>query len=112
MHVRERVRNANKVLGIVWRIGERKFRYDFKRRIMMYDSLIKTMLTYGAEIWGWKEYEEVEKVQEKYLKWILGLDKETPGYIVREETKRKKMRIDLGKKAVKYEDLMDERKGF
>jgi hypothetical protein len=23
---------------------------------------------YGAEIWGWKEQEEVERVQEKYLK--------------------------------------------
>jgi hypothetical protein len=27
----------------------------------------KSILMYGAEIWGWKEQEEVEKVQEKYL---------------------------------------------
>jgi hypothetical protein len=27
------------------------------------------------EIWGWKEQEEVEKVQEKYLKGVLGVDK-------------------------------------
>jgi hypothetical protein len=27
------------------------------------------------EIWGWKEQEEVEKVQEKYLKGVLGVDR-------------------------------------
>jgi hypothetical protein len=25
---------------------------------------------YGAEIWGWNEQEEAEKVQEKYLRGI------------------------------------------
>jgi hypothetical protein len=40
---------------------------------------------YGAEMWGWKEQEEVEKVQEQYLREVLGVDRETPGYIGREE---------------------------
>jgi hypothetical protein len=29
---------------------------------------VENVLMYGAEIWGWKEQEEVEKVQEKYLR--------------------------------------------
>jgi hypothetical protein len=28
------------------------------------------ILMYGAEIWGWNEQEEVEKVQKKYLRGI------------------------------------------
>jgi hypothetical protein len=48
----------------------------------------ESILMYGAEIWGWKEQEEVEKVQEKYLRGVLGVDRETPAYIVREECKR------------------------
>jgi len=51
----------------------------------------------------------IERVQEKYIKWILGLDKNTPGYIVREEMKTDKIRVDAGKLAVKYEDRMRER---
>jgi hypothetical protein len=31
---------------------------DFRRR------MIESILMYGAEIWGWREQEEVEKVQE------------------------------------------------
>ena len=58
---------------------------------------------YGPEICGWGEYEEIERVQAKYLTWTLGLEKYTPGYIVREETKREKMRVEAGKRAVGFE---------
>jgi hypothetical protein len=57
-------------------------------------------------IWGWKEQEEVERVQEKYLRWMLGVDTETPGYIVREECKRSRLRVKARKRA-KFEDKMD-----
>jgi hypothetical protein len=48
----------------------------------------------------------VERVQEKYLRWVLGVDRETPGYIVREECKRSKLRLKAGKRAAKFEDRM------
>jgi hypothetical protein len=44
---------------------------------MMFESMRESVLMYGAEIWGWKEQEEVEKVQEKYLRGMLEADKET-----------------------------------
>jgi hypothetical protein len=46
-------------------------------------------------------------VQEKYLKRMLGVDRETPGYIVREECKRKRLRVKVGKREAKIEDKMD-----
>jgi hypothetical protein len=48
-------------------------------------------------------------VQEKYLRWVLGVDRETPGYIVREECKRNRLRVKPGKRAAKFEDKMDGR---
>jgi hypothetical protein len=47
---------------------------------MMFDSLVKSVMMYGAEIWGWREQEGLEGVQGKYLKWVLGVDRETPEY--------------------------------
>jgi hypothetical protein len=69
---------------------------------MMFESMLENILMYGAEIWGWKEQEEVEK----YLMGVLGVDRETPGYIVREECKRSSMRVKGGKRAAKFQDKM------
>jgi hypothetical protein len=59
---------------------------------------------YGAEIRGWKEQNEVERLQKNYLRWVLGLDRETPGCILREEYKKNKLRVKAGKRAAKFED--------
>nr|KAH0807639.1 hypothetical protein GEV33_015153 [Tenebrio molitor] len=75
----------------------------------MFESMIESILMHGAEIWGWKGKEEVEKVQEKYLKAWPGVDRESPGYTVREEYKRNRMRVKAGKRAVKFADKMDGR---
>jgi hypothetical protein len=71
--------------------------------------MLESILMYGAEIWGWKEQEEVEKLQEKHLRGILGMNRETLGYIVREECKRNRMRVKVRRRAIKFEDKMDGR---
>jgi hypothetical protein len=48
-------------------------------------------------------------VQEKYLRGVLGANRETPRYIVRKECKRNRRRVKVGKRAVKFEDKMDGR---
>jgi hypothetical protein len=45
-------------------------------------------------------------MQEKYLRGVLGVDRETPGYIEREGFKRNRVRVKSGKRA---EDKMDGR---
>jgi hypothetical protein len=35
---------------------------------MMFESMVESILMYGAQVWGWKVQEEVERVQEKYLR--------------------------------------------
>jgi hypothetical protein len=48
-------------------------------------------------------------VQEKYLRWVLGVDRETPGYIVKEECKRSRLREKAGRRVAKFEDKLDGR---
>jgi hypothetical protein len=43
-HIREIVRKANKVVGYVWGIGESKWGGNFRRRMMMFESIIESML--------------------------------------------------------------------
>jgi len=51
---------------------------------------------------GWKKEERLDKVTRKYMKWILGLDRRTPNYIIKEETKMKEIKIEAIRRAVKY----------
>jgi hypothetical protein len=39
----------------MWGIRKRKWESDFRKRIMMFESV----LMYGAEIWEWKKEEKV-----------------------------------------------------
>jgi hypothetical protein len=43
-HIRKIMRKANKVVGCVWGIGEIKWGGDFRRRMMMFESMIESIL--------------------------------------------------------------------
>ena len=32
----------------------------------LFDALVRSIMGYGAEVWGWKEWKEVERIQDKY----------------------------------------------
>jgi len=70
-----------------------------------------TVASYGVEIWGWREREEIERLQERYLRWVLGVDSRTPGYLVREEVQREKLRSVAGKRAWKFEERLERGEG-
>jgi hypothetical protein len=61
---KEIVRKANKVVRGIWGIGERKWKGDFRRGMMIFESIIENILMYGTETSRWKEKEEIEKVKE------------------------------------------------
>ncbi|CAD6242993.1 GSCOCG00009629001-RA-CDS, partial [Cotesia congregata] len=70
-HVKERVRTARQAMGRVWGLGERKFGGRLKWRTLLFNSIVKSILMYGAELWGWNERKEVERLQEQYGRWIM-----------------------------------------
>ena len=98
-HIRDRVRKAAAVMRQVWGIGKRKFERKWERRMWLFDTLVWTVMVYGAEIWGWEERKEIEGIHERFIRWTLGVDWRTPGYMIREEVKRDKMRTRAGRRA-------------
>lgn len=57
------------------------------------------------EVWGWKEWEKIEKLQERYMRWILEIDGRTP-YMVKKEDKREKLRTKIGRRAIRYKERL------
>ena len=70
----------------VWGLGENKFKGDFKKRKMIFNYLVKSVMAYAYEIWGWREQNELEKIQYDYFRWVLKMDFCTPRYLIYKET--------------------------
>ena len=73
---------------------------------MLFDALVKSVMMYGAEIQGLERREEIERVQERYLRWCLGVNYNTPGYCIRWETGIWSMFIGASNEAMKFEAKM------
>lgn len=67
-------------------------------------------MKYGVEIWGWKERKELEKIHERFLKWVLGVKRRIPGYLVREEVQRDLINSRAGNRAWEFEEKLAEGK--
>lgn len=72
----------------VWGIGKRRFGKDWRRKLRLFDALVWTIAGYGVEIWGWKERQKMEGLQQRFLRWVLGVEGRTPGYMIRKELQR------------------------
>nr|WP_255576942.1 reverse transcriptase domain-containing protein [Enterobacter cloacae complex sp. 2DZ2F20B] len=63
-HIRERRVKAMQIMGMVWSIGERIFGHDVRRRMKMFDSLVRSVLMYGwrygdgRNMQRWKQYKK------------------------------------------------------
>jgi len=44
------------------------------------------------EVWGWKKRQEIEKTNYRYIKWVMVLEKDILGYMIREEGERDKLK--------------------
>lgn len=52
LHIKETAKKARIIMAQVWGIGETKFRRNVEIRMMMFRSLIGSILLYAAEMWG------------------------------------------------------------
>lgn len=64
-------------------------------------------MEYAVEIWGWFERKDLEKIQYDYLRWVLKLDFNTPRYIILRETNSQKLKVEWGKRAVRFEEKIE-----
>ena len=111
LQVKKRIESASRVMGQVWGIGKRRFKDDWKMRIWLFDSLVWSVLCYGVEIWGWKEYKKVENLQERFLRWVTGVSWNCPGYMLREEIGREKLVSKQRKRAWSFEEKLKNGRG-
>lgn len=55
-----------------------------------------------------EEREEMERLGNRYLGWLLGVEKRTLGYLVKKKVQREKLRERAGKEAWEFEKRLEE----
>ncbi len=81
-YVKQKARAA---MGAVWGLGERWLKGELKLRMKLFKVIIEAIVLYGVEIWGVQEQEELQRLETTYWRWMLGLDWNTPQYLIQEE---------------------------
>jgi hypothetical protein len=53
--------------------------------LQLYESMLKPVMCYGSEVWGFNENKNLERVELRFLKYILHLPLSAPNMAVRGE---------------------------
>jgi hypothetical protein len=60
----------------------RLYKLSVKIQLDLFDKMIKPVLLYGCEVWGFGKNEVLERVHLKFCKILLNLKSSTPNYMV------------------------------
>ena len=66
-HIKKIKDKANGTVGRIWSLAERKFRNAWELRMRLFEIMVKGVILYGAENWGWREWKEIEGIKMKYV---------------------------------------------
>ena len=86
------------IFRALYKIGKIDIGIFFK----LFDSQVKPILLYGAEIWGMKGRAIIEKVHLYACKKLLGVSAKTPNSLVYSELNRYPLVVDARMRVVKY----------
>ena len=91
------LRAYNTLLGVFDRIN-----IDIKTKLHLFDSMIVPILLYGSEIWGIYNCKNVDKLQIRFYKYILGVKKQTPNLAVYAELGKFPLSVLCKERALKF----------
>ena len=92
---------ATKAMYSVLKKG-RSLNLSIKCQIELFDKIVKPVLLYGCEIWGYGKNDIIEQIHLKFLKHLLHMKKSTPNSIVYGETGRYPIEINIKTRMITY----------
>ncbi|XP_034935878.1 uncharacterized protein [Chelonus insularis] len=102
VHMERMASKAQKATNATWGLFKRAGRDLKGERIYLMETIVRAMAVYGVEIWGLGKIERLQKVQSRYCKAILGVARNTPKYIWRNEIGVKEIEFILKERACRY----------
>jgi len=92
---------ANKAMFAI--IGKsKKLNLPLDIQLHLFDSIVKPILLYGCEVWGFDHTKDIERIHLKFCKIILGLSQYTTSAMVYGELGRVPLSITIKSRMVAY----------
>ena len=95
------VNRASKAMFAVLRKC-RQFNLSIDCQLDLFDKMIKPVLLYGCEIWGFSNLDIIERLHLKFCKYILGVNKSTPNFMVYGELGRYPLSISIKMRMITF----------
>ncbi|UYV81374.1 hypothetical protein LAZ67_20000978 [Cordylochernes scorpioides] len=86
----------------VWRILSKSRTKSFGAVMKLLDSIVLSTLLYSAQLWATNQIRVVNQIQDIFLRRFLDLPKYTPGYILRTETGRMSLELNITKLILEF----------
>jgi len=77
-HVRHKNDSAKTCISVTWNNFMTKEVVTLQSKMKLFEATCRAVQTYGAQVWGYSYFEEVDKLQRYFLKKILPLPDCTP----------------------------------
>lgn len=85
-HLEERLITAKSAINASWQNYMYNPKISFSNKLKIFNTAAKSIMFYGAQIWGISEYQSVEKLFRFFIKKIFFLPSNTPNYMLHLET--------------------------
>ena len=95
-------KQAIKAYCSIFRYQRNFGRFDSKDLFKLFDTMVKPILCYGSEIWGFKYAENIEKIQVKFCKRYCGLSLNVADYFTLGECGRLPLCTTYMSNCIKY----------
>jgi len=85
-HLEAKLCSAKNAINATWSRLLLNVKVDVASKIKVFNAACRAILFYGAQIWGFSEYEVVEKLLRFFIKKIFFLPSNTPNYLLNLDT--------------------------
>ena len=101
-HCNKAINKSLLATNSMWPILTKANIKSMKTRFNLFDSLVKSVLIYSSPIWAPGHEDSIERVQSNFIKKTLHLNPMTPSYILRLETGRRPLSLNIFKNTIRF----------
>ncbi|XP_055910691.1 uncharacterized protein LOC129945055 [Eupeodes corollae] len=85
-HFKDKLAKAKTAIAATWNrcFSKKNIRHSAKFRV--FEAVSEAIMLYSAQVWGYKQYETVDKLLRYYIKRIFHIPSNAPNYLVMLET--------------------------